>query len=188
MLQEHETEYKAVVNRQQFEQAQKLCNKLLFMKSRNVQVNYYYDTENNDYNLKKQTIRVRQNKDGLKLQIKYHKMGTGLLQVSDEYTTNINSLPYVLQQSCFKKHVFLKGCLTTERTVYPFGENSRVCLDCNMYLGVCDYEIEIEFVQADKGQAAEMIKKLNLDSFSKKSKSARFFDRLEQLAGKIENQ
>lgn len=32
--------------------------------------------------------------------------------------------------------VTLKGVLITERKIYTFGENSTICFDENMYLGV----------------------------------------------------
>ena len=62
-----------------------------------------------------------------------------------------------------------------------FGENSIICFDRNMYLGICDYEIEIEISEADKQEALSVIEFLGLLQMPIMSKSERFFRRLEAM-------
>ena len=77
--------------------------------------------------------------------------------------------------------VTLKGVLITERKIYTFGENSTICFDGNMYLGICDHEIEIEVGEADSQEALSVIKFLGLMQMPIMSKSERFFRRLEAM-------
>ena len=75
----------------------------------------------------------------------------------------------------------LKGVLITERKTFSFGQNSIICFDGNMYLGICDYEIEIEVNEADKDEVLTVIEQLGLTQKPILSKSERFFKGLEAM-------
>lgn len=181
MLREVETEYKYLISNEHFQELLSKCdNKYTFLKHK-LQVNYYYDTEDNALNRFKTTVRIRQNHNKLKLQIKKHRTENGTIATSDEYSSNVNELSFTMRISDMQDIVTLKGSLITEREIYTFGENSIICFDRNMYLGICDYEIEIEISEADKQEALSVIEFLGLLQMPIMSKSERFFRRLEAM-------
>lgn len=181
MLQEVETEYKYLISNEHFQELLSKCdNRYTFLKHK-LRVNYYYDTEDNALNGSKTTVRVRQNHNKMKLQIKKHRTENGVLSISDEYSGSVNELPFTMRIPDVQDTVTLKGSLITEREIYTFGENSIICFDINMYLGICDYEIEIEISEADKQEALSVIEFLGLLQMPIMSKSERFFRRLEAM-------
>ena len=101
------------------------------------------------------------------------------LSTSDEYSGKIDILPSVMKIPDIPDKVILKGALVTERQVFSFGKNSNICFDENMYLGICDYEVEIEVDERDTEEALFVINYLGLAQKPIKSKSERFFRRLE---------
>ena len=181
MFQKVEREYKFTLSKEAYIDFNMQCEKELPVKSRNVQVNYYYDTADNYYNSQRQTIRIRQKESKLELQVKKHGHKKEGLQISNEYTQSVDYLPKSLHSELIEKTVFFRGSLVTYRTIYVIGKSSIVCSDLNMYLGVCDYEVEIEIADEDEKLIAEFIKKYGLISSSKKGKSSRFFERLKEM-------
>ena len=146
-----------------------------------LQANYYYDTDANTLNSEKITIRIRQQHSEMKLQIKKHKEFNNGLSTSDEYSGKIDILPYVMKIPDIPDKVILKGALVTERQVFSFGKNSNICFDENMYLGICDYEVEIEVDERDTEDALSIINYLGLVQKPSESKSERFFRKLEAM-------
>ena len=70
----------------------------------------------------------------------------------------------------------------TERKVYSFEKGINIAFDINYYLGVCDYELEIEFEYSEKETAIQLMKKLSLKSSRPiDNKSTRFLKRLNRL-------
>ena len=117
----------------------------------------------------------------MKLQIKKHKEFNNGLSTSDEYSGKIDILPYVMKIPDIPDKVILKGALVTERQVFSFGKNSNICFDENMYLGICDYEVEIEVDERDTEDALSIINYLGLVQKPSESKSERFFRKLEAM-------
>ena len=66
-------------------------------------------------------------------------------------------------------------------TCFFFGRNSSIGFDENMYLGICDYEVEIEVDERDTEDALFIINYLGLAQKPIESKSERFFRRLEAM-------
>ena len=181
MLKETEKEFKYVVSAERFQSfLSKYKEEYPFVKHK-LQVNYYYDTEDNTLNKSRTTVRIRQQYNDMKLQIKRHRENKDGLATSDEYSKKIDSLPSTLKIPNLYNVLILKGVLITARTIFLFGENSRICFDSNMYLGICDYEIEFEVDDADVDLARMAIEDLGLTSKSFLSKSERFFGRLEAM-------
>ena len=117
----------------------------------------------------------------MKLQIKKHKEFNNGLSKSEEYSGKIDILPYVMKIPDIPDKVILKGALVTERQVFSFGKNSNICFDENMYLGICDYEVEIEVDERDTEDALSIINYLGLVQKPSESKSERFFRKLEAM-------
>ena len=183
---EIEKEYKYLVSAEQFQALLSKCNeKYPFFKNK-LQANYYYDTEDNALNNAKTTVRIRQHHSDMKLQIKKHRQYNGGLSTSEEYSAKIDTLPSALRIPDVSNGLQLKGALFTERRTFSFGQNSIICFDYNMYLGNCDYEIEIEVDEVDRGSVLAVIKYLGLTKEPTVSKCERFFERLEAI--RIENQ
>ena len=150
MQTETETEYKFLVSEEQFNKYFTFFGKKYGQASTKLQVNYYYDTEDNMLNKNDVTVRIRQERDKLKWQIKRHSRKYGALFLSDEYSGNIAKLPQSLTVDGIKEKLFLKGSLLTERKEISFGIGGKLCFDFSMFWGVVDYEIEVEYSEQDK--------------------------------------
>ena len=152
-----ETEYKYLINEERFMELLEKCNKRYSFSERKMQANYYYDTDSNVLNKSNTTVRIRQQHNKMKLQVKHHRAVKDSMALSDEHGRDVDKLPLAMRISEVNDTISLKGVLVTERTIYSFGENSTVCFDVNMYLGVCDYEIEVEFGENDNKEALSVI-------------------------------
>ena len=97
MQKETETEYKFLVSKEQFEKYFALLVKKYGKATTKLQINYYYDTEGNTLNKNDVTVRVRQENDRLKWQIKRHTAKYGALFSSDEYCGSLDFLPGIIK-------------------------------------------------------------------------------------------
>ena len=72
------------------------------------------------------------------------------------------------------------GCMTTYRYKYELNDNIVLCFDKNVYLGYCDYELEIEMKRFDSVIAYSILDDLGLKHPSKRQmgKCSRFMCRL----------
>ena len=181
MLKETEKEFKFLVSDEQFKVLLSKCNAKFHFVKHKLQANYYYDTDENALNKSRITVRIRQQHSDMKLQIKRHRKNKDGLATSEEYSRKIDTLPSILKIPDISSRLYLKGVLITERKVFSFGENSIICFDGNMYLGVCDFEVEIEVDEADEDKALTVIEYFGLIQKPIVSKSERFFKRLEEM-------
>ncbi len=153
------------------------------------QTNYYYDTD--DYTMSAQgvTYRIRV-KDGIcEATVKEHDAGEN--ECSVETSKRILSPD---DDGCFTDlGLKRQGTLTTQRIVISTDGHTTAMLDRNVYLGVVDYELEIEYPPGYEGSAdrfifscASILRSVNLITDADelggrankaKSKSARFFER-----------
>lgn len=177
MQKKTETEYKFLVSKEQITKYfaffvndyRKVITKL--------QVNYYYDTKSNMMNKDDVTVRVRQERDTMKWQIKRHSEKCGALFLSDEYSGNIENLPYSLTVDGVIEELSLKGSLVTLRREINFGVGGKLCFDTNMYLGIIDYEIEVEYTEQDKQWGDAIVASIDSKTKTAVTKSSRFFKR-----------
>lgn len=177
-----EKEYKYLLSVEQFQKALTRCNMEYSFLGCKLQANYYYDTDTNALNKNEITVRIRQHHNDMRLQIKKHNGINGAQVISNEYSSaKIGELPYLIKISGVQSTIKLKGVLFTERTIYRFGSCSTICFDKNMYLGICDYEIEIEVGENDEGSAQLVIEFLDLVHKPVRNKSSRFLEQMEQL-------
>ncbi len=107
------------------------------------QVNYYYDTPDCDFSGKDVTIRIR-SKDGYFIKTKKTHCG----EFNMEEYVSIDKLPHGFVQD--GRNVFLKGKLTTFRSEIFIREGLCLVLDRNDYLGLTDYELELEYGDSDE--------------------------------------
>ena len=153
-----EKEFKFLVEKNTFEETKRRIKTNGYKSDNKIQINYYYDTD--DYRLLKSgsTVRVRQNGENLILQVKNHLQCKEEFSISNEYEKKIDFLHNKVFFECFSKYVQFLGSLITHRETFYFGTSGQICFDVNEYLGVVDYEIEIEFDEQDLKEAQEISK------------------------------
>ena len=182
MQKEKEIEYKFLVSEEEFNQFLVHFDTQGNNAVRKIQINYYYDTDDNMLNKKDVTVRVRQEQDKLKCQIKKHINTSMALFFSDEYCGCLERLPKVLRVEGIHEELLLKGSLVTERREIKFGVCGKLCFDISMYLGMIDYEIEVEYTERDKQSGEAIAAIIGLNTKASAMKSHRFFKQLEEIS------
>jgi len=114
------------------------------------QINYYYDTPGWQIFTAGNTLRIRRKAGAYRLEYKHHKQIDGDIRTCEELTRRMSEAPYEMTADQLRKmrlpidfDVCHVGCLTTGRTDF-YTDGCVVSLDENHYLGVVDYELEIE--------------------------------------------
>ena len=111
------------------------------------QENHYFDTKDLALKRTSRTLRVRKIDDALTLEYKHGKTVKGDVRICQEDNRAIAAMPTELYgdaigESPTECYTCL-GVLVTERTEYEV-DGATVALDESRYLGVTDYEIEVE--------------------------------------------
>lgn len=165
-----EKEIKILLSKEDYQRV-----KLLFEWDKEVtQKNYYYvNSENITCYCNEPTIRIRKKEGKYKLQI---KIGVGkeksCLHVKEEYEKPMFSVPDTISRTelkeltnaDFKNDVLLIGNLVTCRKTCAIYDNTEISLDKNFYLGIEDYEIEIEYVNNYPNEIMEYLSKNGITS------------------------
>lgn len=125
-----------------------------FNASSYTQTNFYYDTPDLFYNQKGITCRIRKKGNRYKATIKEHRLNTE--NCSDEKTRDVTN---EYDQSLFEgMHLFLQGKMQTSRKDIYMPNSVRVSIDKNTYLGLEDYELEIEYNPAFENHGKEILR------------------------------
>lgn len=149
------------------------------------QTNYYYYSNKvpSDF-----TIRIREKNEKYKLQVKVPQFVDNCLHIKEEYEQIIDGVPNFLTKEKISKLIGREilddvnyiGKLVTERYICRDYINIEMSLDINSYLGVTDYEMEIEY---NTDYPDELIEKLRIFGieFDKQTvgKYTRFLAKLE---------
>lgn len=146
------------------------------------QVNYYYDTSCKELNQRGVTCRIRQKNGRLKGTIKTHLKDRA--DQSIEHSFAVDELPYRFTVDGCAVH--LQGSLYTRRLEITLMPGVIMVLDHNWYLGVCDFELEIEYAPECAAQAEGVYRTiLHLLQHTEEkeclSKSQRYFIRKSRL-------
>lgn len=157
--------------------------------------NYYYDTP--DFLLKQfgYTLRIRQINGKLTLEVKRPSQTSGYKRVREETSLPIEELTQKLDvQNIITPLPFiitqqpeLLGLLVTERTTFYIEEGIKVDLDQSSYLGMTDYELEIEYDSDKANEAVQWFHRLTNDldmPANRKGKRSRFITRYKTIYGK----
>ena len=118
-----------------------------------LQTNYYFDTENLEMNSKGITCRIRFKDGKYTAEIKCHGEAPlygsieSRLFTSDEFNETYFS----------SRGLYLQGSLITQRRTVYRDEFCEIVLDKNAYLGVTDYELEIEYKEQYEKYAERML-------------------------------
>lgn len=167
---EYEYKYQALKSDIESIRSELKNNQSVVQINRGVQINFYYDTENLDFQSQGITIRVRQKENGLKLQLKkknYYGMNKNL-----ETETDIQRIPNTLTVE--GREVNLKGHLVTDRTRCVLDNGVKIDLDVNFYCGIVDYEVEAEL--PDGGSEADIPKSVRNLKSAEFGKATRFYN------------
>lgn len=136
-----------------------------------LQINYYYDNDNNELYKNNITLRIRQINDTLTLEAKYPLENNGIIKRKEERSVTLHNFTNSidLNNSYIKEYigdvsqygrVKLLGSLVTERySTHPYPW-LKLNLDYSMYLGKVDYELEIEVLSGYENEAKEFYKDL----------------------------
>ena len=137
------------------------------------QTNHYYISPNNILKKYGITFRVRTINGINKLQIKKHISHEDSLQISEE-----------TEMTGIEAPVARIGSLTTLRNSFMFTDGVEICLDKSEYLGITDYEIEVEYTSPIPDELLDNLARLGVD-FNKKpvGKFSRFIKKLSEING-----
>lgn len=177
-----ENEYKFMVN-------EEICAKMktLFNFEHNfTQTNYYFDTNEFDLFHSGCSLRLRKIQDSLKLVYKTSQMSSNIKYSSrQEYVYETSATPDIAEIEALVNIKGLKfvGMLATNRSVFNYDNNTLICIDESSYMGMKDFEIEIEF--SDLGRANEILQLclkngLRLDSTRSIGKYSRLINRIKR--------
>lgn len=144
-----EKEYKALVDREAFFTLKDAVQSACSAEPKVIrQCNHYFDTENFDLFQNGATLRIREIKGKLELQLKRPLRLEGNVKTSEEYHATVGSLPDCIQgglpAGLDAAYQYL-GTLCTVRTRFLFPKGIKIDFDCNTYFSTTDYEIEIEY-------------------------------------------
>lgn len=157
------------------------------------QVNFYFDTDDFDYDEKGITCRIREKNGKHKATIKNHRIGKD--GCSEEKTCDAEDENDAV---LFKDMgVSFRGTLTTDRVTAVPAEGVKIMLDHSTYLETEDFELEVEYDPDSEYKVREVMnilachlnistKELEARQFSEgvcipANKSHRFFSRLREL-------
>lgn len=138
-----ETEFKTLVNKEQFDKLSELYRPLLFVK----QHNYYYGSLNSENSFR---IRIKDNqkiftlKETLDNQILEHeKQFTGQFHEDSEIILILSKMNILPPFNLIGELVTYRATVETEL--------AELCFDINCYNGLIDYEIEYEIKKDHDG-------------------------------------
>lgn len=177
-----EREIKISLTQEQYKTAEKLFqwNKII------EQTNFYYIPQRDSGMT---SIRVRQIGERYFLQLKAPISENGALHVKKEYESELESLPEKLTAQELSKLVGsdfpaadLAGSLHTQRKLCTAFDSVEICLDKSDYLGVTDYELELEYTADYPEEPLEILKNAGItQGEAVTGKYARFMERAKKL-------
>ena len=151
------------------------------------QTNHYYCDEDKVLRKNRITFRVRVKDDKSVIQVKLHKNTGGPLHICEELEYPIDGVPDTITDG--EKYTGIKtgelkniGCTVTLRHSKMWDDKTEICLDKTEYLGITDYEIEVEYTGEEiPEKLSEELNALGVE-FNKKSsgKYSRFLKALEK--------
>ena len=120
------------------------------------QSNYYYDTDDMSMNKKNITCRVRKTGSSLKATMKEHVKGS--MGKSEESSFMVYRVADIMD--FYGHHLKNQGMLFTERTKLSVAGDVAATVDKNTYLGIEDYELEIEYDDINVFTAIDILEKI----------------------------
>ena len=141
-----ETEYKSLLTESEYNKIAAHFN----WDSVKEQVNHYYCDADKVLAKNRVMFRVRVKDGNSVIQVKLHKNAGSPLQICEETEYPVNGVPEAIADG--EKYTGIKagelkniGCTVTLRHSKMWDNQTEICLDKTEYLGITDYEIEIEY-------------------------------------------
>lgn len=192
-----ENEYKVMLDINQYNRILDWLEKKYSERlKRFIQINYYYDTPDWDLNRFGITLRVRHKEDSLSVELKRKIESDRHLNISRELSGKIDKLPLVLKADQLPwrdipggyDEFALQGSLVTERISCTIKNGLRIDLDKNFYLGIVDYEIEIEYESDLEKEASDLAALFTKGNYIRPrgGKRKRLFAALSQLRSQLQ--
>jgi len=152
-------------------------------KSKITHVNFYFDTKDFALNQQNITCRIRFKNGKYRATMKCHTSSEKSFEIELKIRDGLKD------NSFLDMGLKYQGSLITKRSILMKEASYEVVLDCNEYLGVTDYELEIEYLPDYEEQACRVFKDILMilhnvtndsikeNKLNPKSKSQRFFER-----------
>ena len=167
-----EKEIKVLLTKEQYNKALKLFHWDQVID----QTNYYYLDPDQTLKNYQVTVRIREKNGQYKLQIKYpsdqeavERFGEAL-SVRSEYERQVDNIPDLISRDVIKEVTGISasdplfiGELKTVRHKYNIDQYTEIFLDKSEYLGITDYEMEIEFVRTVEHSLIEFLKESGIE-------------------------
>lgn len=178
-----EKEIKVILN---YDEYKKVLNEFCFQLPI-IQTNYYYQSEGEPKDI---TIRIREKNNKYMLQIKIPRQKEKSLHIKEEYEEPIEGVQKKIgkekiEMVCgnkFTNDAIYIGKLVTERSLCTVYNNIEMALDVNDYLGISDYELEIEYKDKYPTEIVKKLKKLGIKvDECVEGKNTRFNNRLMEV-------
>ena len=127
------------------------------------QTNHYYCDDERILAKNRVMFRVRVKDNKSVIQVKLHKNADSPLQICEELEYGVDGVPETIED--VEKYTGIKtgtlknlGCTVTLRHSKMWDSQTEICLDKTEYLGITDYEIEIEYTgeEMPKDLSAEL--------------------------------
>ena len=176
-----EKEYKVLINAKEYNRVLNLFD----FEEEYVQINLYYVGRDER---EQATVRVRCKFNKIYLQVKIDVSKEKGIHIKREYEKEIFIIPYMISKDdlnslCnvdYFEDRFLADTLITVRKNYIYKGNI-VSLDRNVYLGITDYELEIEYQDELDNEIIEKLKRENIyNEKNSKGKFERFMEKYEK--------
>ena len=171
-----EKEYKFLVNEEIFYKIKQELMKYHTNSVSTIQINYYYDDPDDSLFYNDITLRVRQIGKLLTKQTKERVHRRDALMISNEKEEKIDVLPYRIDN----RYHMLGQMITERQRIFLSDYAGHIDFDRNIYLGICDYEIEFEVHDPDSPSIHSLINQYALTEFNHPNgKYHRFHTQLE---------
>jgi len=115
-----------------------------------IQDNYYYNDTNGYIGTNELTVRIRKKKNKCYLQVKIPKLNEASLSIKEEREVEVTDIYQKIPSDIIKQvidnelgEVFQIGKLTTKQKICMI-DSCEMALDQKYYLGITDYELELE--------------------------------------------
>ena len=143
-----------------------------------VQINYYFDTDDFSMNKRGITCRIRERNGKFKTTIKNHNLKYLDCGLEEDINEKAEFDPTPFKSRGLK----YQGQLLTERRILLKDDYCEVVLDRNDYLGYTDYELEIEY-----SEGCEIISQIILEYTAKLLIDAGILGNVDELLMRARN-
>ena len=145
-----EYEKKLMITRNEFDT---LLNVFCKNDAGTIQTNYYFDTEDFSMNKNGITCRIRAKKGEYTACIKHHNFNNKECSIEENIAEELKFKPEIFESL----GLMYQGLLISERHILYQDNICKMTIDFNVFLGIKDYELEVEYLENNEEQADRLI-------------------------------